>query len=161
MFAFLFNLEVVSVCLSPTKNLIANQVTTSSISNLTSNLSWLLSYTLFLLSLPCLSAALSEFKTLLGCPMWTSALCLICIPRVGPRRLCFVHPGGAVCQRAHHGANCPAICAPRPLQQGKAVSLLLPRVYMPHLVFLGSSYSTTSPVQFILISGYSDSFKKN
>jgi len=29
--AFLFNLEVVSVCLSPAKDLIPNQVTTSSI----------------------------------------------------------------------------------------------------------------------------------
>lgn len=67
--AFLLHLEVVSVYLSPTKDLIPNQVTTSSISNLASNLNWLPSCTLLLLSLPCLSAALSEYKTPLDCPV--------------------------------------------------------------------------------------------
>lgn len=129
---------MVSVYLSPTKDLIPNQVRTSSISNLTSNLSWLPSYTLFVLSLPCLSAALSEFKTLLRCPMWISTLCLVCFPRVGPCRLCFVHPRGAVCQRAHHGANCPAVCTPRPLQQGKAISFsCCPKCTYPTLAFWG------------------------
>lgn len=44
------------------------------------------------------------------------------LPRLGPCRLCFVHPWGAVCQCADHGANCPAVRAPWPLQQGEAAS---------------------------------------
>lgn len=111
--AFSFNLEVIPVCLSPTKGLIPNQVASSRVSSLTSSASWL-------------PARARPQPRLCWRLLWAAPreppLCLVPFPRVGARRLCFVHPRGAVCQRAHHGAHRPAVRAPRPLQQGKPTS---------------------------------------
>lgn len=90
---FLFNVEVVSVYLSPTKNLIPNQVATSSISNLTSNFSWLPSSTPFPPSRACLQPWLhlclpwvapceSPLSVSFASPGWAHVVCALYIPEV-------------------------------------------------------------------------------